>query len=146
MSNRHDPFQVFFNFDKKMKKNLIYLFAMFSSLIYANDDNPIKHNINVFAESRNDYILKGTDKIGNINGTDPELIFEVGSEIKFQVNAPGHPFYLKVEAGIGKKNQIPEIENNGTAKGLIIWTPSKKGTYYYQCGKHKNMVGVIKII
>lgn len=44
---------------------------MFSSLIYANDDNPIKHNINVFAESRNDYILKGTDKIGNINGTDP---------------------------------------------------------------------------
>ena len=133
MSNRHDPFQVFFNFDKKMKKNLIYLFAMFSSLIYANDDNPIKHNINVFAESRNDYILKGTDKIGNINGTDPELIFEVGSEIKFQVNAPGHPFYLKVEAGIGKKNQIPEIENNGAAKGLIIWTPSKKGTYYYQC-------------
>ena len=119
---------------------------MFSSLIYAKDDNPIKHNINVFAESRNDYILKGTDKIGNIDGTDPELIFEVGSEIKFQVNAPGHPFYLKVEAGTGKKNQIPEIENNGTAKGLIIWTPSKKGTYYYQCGKHKNMVGVIKII
>jgi plastocyanin len=129
-----------------MKKNFIYLFVMFSSLIYAKDDNPIKHNINVFAESRNDYILKGTDKIGNIDGTDPELIFEVGSEIKFQVNAPGHPFYLKVEAGIGKKNQIPEIENNGTAKGLIIWTPSKKGTYYYQCGKHKNMVGVIKII
>ena len=128
-----------------MKKNFIYLFVMFSSLIYAKDDNPIKHNINVFAESRNDYILKGTDKIGNIDGTDPELIFEVGSEIKFQVNAPGHPFYLKVEAGIGKKNQIPEIENNGTAKGLIIWTPSKKGTYYYQCGKHKNMVGVIKI-
>ena len=124
----------------------MYLFVMFSSLIYAKDDNPIKHNINVFAESRNDYILKGTDKIGNIDGTDPELIFEVGSEIKFQVNAPGHPFYLKVEAGIGKKNQIPEIENNGTAKGLIIWTPSKKGTYYYQCGKHKNMVGVIKII
>ncbi len=129
-----------------MKKKFIYLFAIFSSLIYAKDDSPIKHNINVFAESRNDYILKGTDKIGNIDGTDPELIFEVGSEIKFQVNAPGHPFYLKVEAGIGKKNQIPEIENNGTAKGLIIWTPSKKGTYYYQCGKHKNMVGVIKII
>ncbi len=128
-----------------MKKNFIYLFFMFSGLIYAKDDNSIKHNINVFAESRNDYILKGTDKIGNIDGTDPELIFEVGSEIKFQVNAPGHPFYLKVEAGIGKKNQIPEIENNGTAKGLIIWTPSKKGTYYYQCGKHKNMVGVIKI-
>ena len=129
-----------------MKKNFIYLFFVFFGLIYAKDDNPIKHNINVFAESRNDYILKGTDKIGNIDGTDPELIFEVGSEIKFQVNAPGHPFYLKVEAGTGKKNQIPEIENNGTAKGLIIWTPSKKGTYYYQCGKHKNMVGVIKII
>ena len=129
-----------------MKKIFIHLFAMFSSLIYANDNNPIKHKINVIAESRNDYILTGTDKIGNVDGTDPELTFDVGSEIKFQVNAPGHPFYLKVEAGIGKKNQIPEIENNGTGKGLVIWTPTKKGTYYYQCGKHKNMVGVIKII
>ena len=129
-----------------MKKIFIHLFAMFSSLIYANDNNPIKHKINVIAESRNDYILTGTDKIGNVDGTDPELTFDVGSEIIFQVNAPGHPFYLKVEAGIGKKNQIPEIENNGTGKGLVIWIPTKKGTYYYQCGKHKNMVGVIKII
>ena len=51
---------------------------MFSSLIYANDNNPIKHKINVIAESRNDYILTGTDKIGNVDGTDPELTFDVG--------------------------------------------------------------------
>lgn len=129
-----------------MKKYLSHLFAILSCLSYANDTNPIEHKINVIAESRNDYTLTGTDKIGNIDGIDPDLTFDIGSEIKFQVNAPGHPFYLKVKAGVGKKNQIPEIENNGTAKGLIIWTPTTKGTYYYQCGKHKNMVGVIRII
>jgi plastocyanin len=46
----------------------------------------------------------------------------------------------------GKKNQIEGIENNGVTKGTITWTPSEIGTYYYQCAKHKNMVGIIKIV
>ena len=86
------------------------------------------------------------DLDGAVEGNDPELFFKLGSKIDFIVNAPGHPFLLKFKAGIGKKNQIDGIENNGSSKGTISWTPSEAGTYYYQCGKHKNMVGVIKII
>ncbi len=117
-----------------------------SSFILANDNSPIRHKINVIAENRNDYILSGTDSNGNVGGMDPEITFILGSEIKFQINAPGHPFYLKVKRGIGKKNLIQEVDNNGTVEGEISWIPKEKGTFYYQCGKHKNMVGIIKII
>ena len=82
---------------------------------------------------------------GLVKGTDPELTFLVGSKIVFLIKAPGHPFYLKVKPGIGKKDQIENIENNGDTKGSISWVPQKPGKYYYQCGKHKNMVGVINI-
>ena len=116
------------------------------SYIPINGNSSIIYKINVVAENRNDYILSGTDNNGNVGGTDPEITFQLGSEIKFQINAPGHPFYLKVKRGIGKKNLIQEIDNNGTTKGEINWIPTEKGTFYYQCGKHKNMVGIIKII
>ena len=65
--------------------------------------------------------------------------------VVFLMDAPGHPFYLKVKSGIGKKDQIENVENNGVTKGSISWVPEKPGKYYYQCGKHKNMVGVINI-
>ena len=118
----------------------VLLFSMTNKNIIEN------YSINVSSESRNDYILSGTDYNGAVEGKDPELVYKLGSKIDFIVNAPGHPFLLKFKAGIGKKNQIDGIENNGSSKGTISWTPSEAGTYYYQCGKHKNMVGVIKII
>ena len=126
-------------------KIFLVIFVMLSSLILANDNIPV-YKINVIAESRDDYILSGTDNNGNVGGMDPEITFQLGSEIKFQINAPGHPFYLKVKSGIGKKNLIQKVDNNGTTKGEISWIPKEKGTFYYQCGKHKNMVGIIKII
>ena len=55
-------------------------------------------------------------------------------------------FLLKLKAGIGKKNLIDRIENNGVTKGAITRTPSEIETYYYQCANHKNMVGAIKMI
>ena len=64
------------------------------------------YSINVSSESRNDYILSGTDYNGAVEGKDPELVYKLGSKIDFIVNAPGHPFLLKFKAGIGKKNQI----------------------------------------
>ena len=86
------------------------------------------------------------DNIGKINADDPQLTFEVGSEINFFKNAQGHPFYLKLVPGVGKKNQVQNIPNNGTSNGKITWKPEKKGTYYYQCSKHKNMTGKIVIL
>ena len=137
---------LFYKFVKKIMKNFILILLAVLLFSMTNKNIIENYSINVSSESRNDYILSGTDYNGAVEGKDPELVYKLGSKIDFIVNAPGHPFLLKFKAGIGKKNQIDGIENNGSSKGTISWTPSEAGTYYYQCGKHKNMVGVIKII
>ena len=128
-----------------MKKNIFILALLLINLSFSSRNSTNNYTINVIAESRNNYELSGSDMDGLVKGTDPELTFLVGSKIVFLINAPGHPFYLKVKPGIGKKDQIENIENNGDTKGSISWVPQKPGKYYYQCGKHKNMVGVINI-
>lgn len=101
--------------------------------------------INVTAESRNDYKINGNDSEGSINGFDPDLKFKAGSKLFFKIKAQGHPFLIKLKPGTGKKNLVENISNNGIAKGTIEWVPTDRGIYYYQCIKHKNMVGRITI-
>ena len=128
-----------------MKKTIFILAFLLINLSFSSKNSTNNYTINVIAESRNNYKLSGSDMNGLVKGIDPEITFLVGSKIVFLINAPGHPFYLKVKPGIGKKDQIENIENNGDTKGSISWVPQKPGKYYYQCGKHKNMVGVINI-
>ena len=87
----------------------------------------------------------GTDRNGNISGSDPNLTFSVGDTISFVVNASGHPFYLKTVAGTGTGNTISGITNNGITNQTISWTPTSAGTFYYQCSLHGGMVGTITI-
>ena len=91
-------------------KNTLILLLVGLNLSLANMVIFENHSITVTAESRNDYILTGTDENGIVEGNDPELIFKIGSKIDFIVNSPGHPFLLKSKNGIGKKNQIEGIE------------------------------------
>ena len=51
----------------------------------------------------NDYKIIGNDSTGDINTFDPDLIFNLGSKLIFEVSSPGHPFLIKSEPGIGKK-------------------------------------------
>ena len=114
-------------------------------LFQVNELGSQEFKISVTAESRNDYKITGNDSAGDVNGFDPDLVYNLGSKLIFEVNAPGHPFLIKDKAGIGKKNSVKEIEKNGLSKGKIEWEPKQKGAYYYQCIKHKNMVGKIII-
>lgn len=129
-----------------MKKYTSILAFLLINLSFASNNPLESYAIKVSAQSRNNYELSGNDLNGLVKGSDPELTFLVGSKIDFLVDAPSHPFYLKIKAGIGKKDQIENIENNGYTSGIISWVPEKPGIYYYQCGKHKNMVGVINIV
>tara|TARA_B100001093_G_scaffold184478_1_gene177118 strand:- start:978 stop:1799 length:822 start_codon:yes stop_codon:yes gene_type:complete len=101
--------------------------------------------INVTATNSSNYTLSGTDINGNVSGNDPNLTFKVGDQITFAVNASGHPFYLKTQAGTGTSNLIDGITNNGTTSGSIVWTPNTAGIYYYQCSLHGGMMGTIAI-
>ena len=122
-------------------KNLLFTLTLLISLSSFSQD----YAISVTADSRNDYKLVGIDSNGEINGLDVDLIFKNGSEIVFNVNSPGHPFVIKSQPGIGKKNILKEVQNNNISKGVVKWIPTSPGTYYYQCIKHKNMYGKIII-
>lgn len=108
---------------------------------------PNTYNLVVTASSSSDYSVSGSDRTGNINGSDPALTFYEGDTINFTVSASGHPFYLKTQAGTGTGNQISGVTNQGTESGTVSWTPGSgdAGTYYYQCEYHSNMVGTITI-
>ena len=124
-----------------IKTILIFIYLFISKDISLVND----YTINVTAKSRINYILEGVDHNGEIYGDDPVVTILIGETINFSVNAPGHPFFIKTTPGTGKKNQVDGIENNGTTKGLVSWTPNKKGTYYYQCSKHRSMFGKIVV-
>jgi surface protein len=106
---------------------------------------PDTFSIDVTATSSSDYTLSGSDRNGNVSGSDPNLTFNVGDTINFVVNASGHPFYLKTAAGTGTGDTISGVTNNGSESATISWTPTATGTYYYQCSLHGGMVGTITI-
>ena len=124
-----------------MKKILITLILTFQITFSFSQD----YMIDVTAKSKNDYKISGEDLNGNIEGLDIDLNFAVGNKIIFNINSPGHPFLIKLKPGTGKNNLVEGANNNGIAKGVIEWVPTEPGTYYYQCLKHKGMVGKIII-
>jgi len=37
------------------------------------------------------------------------------------------------------------VTNNGATSGVVNWTPTTAGTYYYQCSAHDGMYGTITV-
>ena len=105
------------------------------------------YSITVTAQSSSNYILSGSDQNGDVSGNDPSISAKVGDSFSFNMNSPGHPFYLiKVSnGGTDSGNLIDGVTNNGASSGTISWTPSQVGTYYYICEYHPSMLGTISI-
>ena len=105
------------------------------------------YNISVSAQSSSNYILSGSDQNGNVSGNDPSISAKVGDTFSFDVNSPGHPFYLinVSNGGTDSNNLIDGVSNNGASSGTISWTPTTAGTYYYICEYHPSMLGTITI-
>ena len=100
-------------------------------------------SIDVTAPDSNDYQLSGNDRNGSVTGLDPTITIALGDTLNFNVNSPGHPFYLKTQSTTGTGNQVGGATNQGAENGTITWTPSATGTYYYICSLHGAMVGTI---
>jgi len=123
-------------------------FAPSSAL--TEDNKPIwgtcpDYNINVTASSNSDYTLSGSDRNGTVTGDDPSITINVGDEINFIVDAANHPFYIKTVQGTGADNLASNVTNNGATSGVVNWTPTTAGTYYYQCSVHNGMYGTITV-
>ena len=79
------------------------------------------------------------------------LNYNVGDIIQITNNAGSiHPFYIKTSPTTGTGNQVTvgTITGNGASLGNTVeWdtTGVPRGTYYYICSNHSNMVGQIII-
>ena len=96
------------------------------------------------------YTFTGTDSTNTFtNATDPTINCNVGDTLVFNVNAPGHPFYVKTSPTTGTGNQVTTgtISGQGATNGTVTWntTGVTAGTYYYICQFHGGMVGQIVI-
>ena len=85
---------------------------------------------------------------GAVTGTNADINISKGVLLKFELDAHGHPFWIKTEEGIGKDNAVSSgISGVGQGKtsGVLIWdtTEIMAGTYYYQCEFHSPMFGRI---
>lgn len=99
--------------------------------------------ISVSAADSSNYTLSGTDRNGSVSGTDPGLAFNSGDIVDFNVNANGHPFYIKTAAVTGTGSQATGVTNNGSQNGTVRWIVPGSGTFYYICQYHSSMVGTI---
>ena len=81
---------------------------------------------------------------GDFSGVDPAINISLGDTLVFNVNAPGHPFWINDVQGTGNANGVA-VANNGTSSNTITWVPSAAGTYYYNCEFHSMMTNTITV-
>ena len=94
----------------------------------------------VTANGSSNYVINGSS-----NAT---LNLIEGQTYTFDVNASGHPFYIKTTSSTGTGNAYNSgVTNNGTANGTITFVvPSgAPSTLYYNCQFHIGMAGTINI-
>ena len=87
----------------------------------------------------------GSDRNGSISGLNPYISVNKGDTISWDINAPGHPFYIKDVQGNGTGNQTAGVINQGTQTDVVQYTPTVGGRKYYQCSIHTDMNGEIYI-
>jgi hypothetical protein len=95
--------------------------------------------MDVTAASSIDYTF-----VGDFPGTDPAININLGDTLIFNVNSPGHPFWINTAQGTGTSNGVV-VTNNGTSSGTITWVPAAAGTFYYNCQFHSGMTNTITV-
>jgi len=77
------------------------------------------------------------------------LTLTEGQTYTFNINASGHPFWIKTVSSTGTGNQYNTgVTNNGTDNGTITFVVpfGAPSTLYYNCQYHSSMAGTINII
>lgn len=112
-------------------------------------DTVVTKTWSVINNDSQSYLFTGTSSGSNIN-----IIATVGDTLVFNVNANGHPFWIKTSQTVGTGNSVTTgtITNNGVTGNVgvvipITWNTAgvTPGTYYYVCQNHISMSGTITI-
>jgi len=86
---------------------------------------------------------------GNVSGSNATLTLVRGVQYTFNVNAVGHPLWIKFVNSFGTSNAVSQsITNNGDDSGNIVFTPysGSPNTLYYNCQLHSSMAGQLNIV
>ncbi len=85
-----------------------------------------------------------------INGeNNPDLTLVRGFTYTFNLNAAGHPFYIKTVQGTGSGNAYSDgVTGNGTQIGTVTFTvpTNAPDLLYYNCQFHALMTGKLNIV
>ena len=98
----------------------------------------------VTASGSSAYVFTGYSSGNNI-----AITVQAGTVLVFNVNASGHPFWIKTAAVTGTGSAVTTgVSNNGAAIDTVVWDTSSiaPGTYYYICQIHGSMVGTITVV
>ena len=111
-------------------------------------------NLNVSNSGNVSYLFAGKHRVNNSVkyqqedgfADNPTIYVNTGDIVKFNVDAPGHPIWIKTNQSTGTGNGVPDVVNNGTEDGTITWNPKFAATYYYNCQHHSAMRGSIVVL
>ena len=83
---------------------------------------------------------------GGATGNNPTITLQRGKTYRFDVNASGHPFMIRVSSG--GSDYTNGVVNAGTQSGAVYFTvpDDAPNSLVYQCSVHSAMVGTINII
>lgn len=113
--------------------SLFVLFVGTVSQVYAAD-------FNVSNSGAAAYLINGE--------SNPTLTLERGQTYEFDINAPGHPFWIKIDPTTGTGDVFNDgVTGNGETSGTLTFAvpESAPDTLYYICQFHGAMVGTIEI-
>ena len=127
----------------------LYYYCLFHSgmandakiLINGFKDEIVTATLNITNNGASDYVIS--------NKNDPTLTLERGKTYEFNIDASGHPFWIKTISSAGTGNSYSDgITNNGTSNGIIVFKvpDDAPDQLYYNCQIHSSMNGIIKIV
>ena len=94
------------------------------------------------------YNISGNDRDGRVLGENSPITIMKGDTLIIDINASGHPLWIKTQTGTGTGNAVTSgMSNNGDDVGTITWDTQNvaAGTYYYNCQNHATMFGQIVV-
>ena len=106
----------------------------------------IQATLNVTNVGASDFAIETTN---GVSFNDPTINLIRGKTYEFEVNSPGHPFWIKTTQSTGSSDLVTDgITNNGASDGKITYTVPMDGpnTLYYNCQFHGSMTGTINLV
>lgn len=119
---------------------------IYNSTLGAWDVATSSGKFTVTASGSTAYVFNGS---GTISDSNPTLYLTRGQTYDFDVDATGHPFYIKTVSGTGTGNAYSDgVTNNGTESGTVTFTVQMDApdTLYYNCANHSAMAGTIYVL